>query len=503
MLVFSRFRIFVNTLTTMRTYNDMDYSEINVYQYQKFTLLSKKRGNRSFRFIRFDGNNYDEVVSFLTEKSPNTRAWPVERLVPGGLYTVSPRTFKFNQVFERDIRCVIASSPFLHKGARVVPLSLTNLEAMEYLKQNPQHRVFSYENILVAYTYDPSRSELLVWSYQHPKGMVAGSSLPAGQEWFIGAKDGIENLNFELRVNREDALHLVSCFFNTKDYADNIESLIYSINDTLARRKKRLVFKPSWEYYLRYQNLINECNSEHQFSVFVNTLYSILYEETKGKDPMSSELPSTGYTLGEFKQDDFYKTVGELRNYYDHGRSEYTIVWKNRKQSADSSFQKYLGHDLGPQSPEDYCILQMQLLNDFRDYLKKIDSYQKSSFTVSGIIMQDDNCNYYCGQVLLSKSAERYRGCEATIVNYKPNNNYYTQTQYQYYCPLPQTVNYQVTGIAQYDNKGVMFVDRYVFKDPNQSLLGKKVMVKKILCFMVPKDSTGYLGRILEWECLD
>ena len=72
----------------MRTYNDMDYSEINIYQYQKFTLLSKKRGNRSFRFIRYDGNNYDEVVSFLTEKSPNTRAWPVERLVPGGLYTV-------------------------------------------------------------------------------------------------------------------------------------------------------------------------------------------------------------------------------------------------------------------------------------------------------------------------------------------------------------------------------------------------------------------------------
>ena len=481
----------------------MDYSELNIYQYHKFTLLSKKRGNRSFRFIRYNGNNYDEVVSFLSEKSPNTLVWPEERLVPGGLYTVSQRNFKFYQVFERDIRCVIASSPFLHDGSRVVPLSLSNSEAMEYLKQNPQHRVFSYENILVAYSYDPSRSELRLWSFQHPKGMVAGSSLPAGQEWFIGAKDGIENLSFELHVKREDAVHQVSFSFNTKDYADNIEFLLYSINDALVRRKKPIMFKPSWEYYIRYQNLITECNSEHQFSEFVNTLYCILYEETKGKDPKSSNLPSTGYLLGEYREDDFVKVVGELRNYYDHGRSEYSINWKNRDYSADSSFQKYLGHNLGPQSPDDYAVLQMQLLREFRDFLKKIDSYQKSTFTVSGIIMQDDNCNYYCGQVLLSKGAERYRGCEATIINFKPNTNIETCTTYQFFSALPQTVNYQVTGMAQYDNDGVMYVDRYVFKSPIQSILGKRVRIKKVLCFFMPKDSNGYLGRILEWDALD
>ncbi|WP_304379543.1 hypothetical protein, partial [uncultured Parabacteroides sp.] len=64
----------------------------------KFELYRRK-DNRSFRFIRYDGKNYDELYEFLQDKDNSVLIPPSKRLYPGKLYNVNGKN-KFQAISE-------------------------------------------------------------------------------------------------------------------------------------------------------------------------------------------------------------------------------------------------------------------------------------------------------------------------------------------------------------------------------------------------------------------
>jgi len=165
-----------------------DYNLINIYTKEKFTLYSSTR-NKRFRFIRYTGNNYSEIVSYIKEISPNTYIWEESLLRRGTLYGYSGRTSLFEPVLEHNIRTVIANNPYLvTESGDIVSLKLTNEEALDYLKLNRRNRVFCYEDILAAFYYNPDLYSLIAIDQNHPKG-ISCSELPKDKEWYIGSFD--------------------------------------------------------------------------------------------------------------------------------------------------------------------------------------------------------------------------------------------------------------------------------------------------------------------------
>lgn len=55
----------------------MQYEKINIYKKDKFELYSLLR-DRSFRYIRYTGHNYNEIIEYIRGVSPNTTIWPEE-----------------------------------------------------------------------------------------------------------------------------------------------------------------------------------------------------------------------------------------------------------------------------------------------------------------------------------------------------------------------------------------------------------------------------------------
>ena len=90
----------------------MDFEKKNIFSLTKFELGSKTR-NRRFRFIRYTGSNYSEIVSYIHEISPNTEIWPESVLVIGNLYNYSGRDFRMNYVDDLGVRAVIVGKATL------------------------------------------------------------------------------------------------------------------------------------------------------------------------------------------------------------------------------------------------------------------------------------------------------------------------------------------------------------------------------------------------------
>ena len=119
----------------------MDFDRINVFNQIKFELGSKIR-NRRFRFIRYTGNNYGEIVSYIKEISPNTEIWPEDKLKTGTLYNYSGRDFRMNYVDDLGLRAVIVNNPFIIIDNDWIPLAISNIEAEEYLSLDSKHSVY-------------------------------------------------------------------------------------------------------------------------------------------------------------------------------------------------------------------------------------------------------------------------------------------------------------------------------------------------------------------------
>ena len=459
----------------------MDFSELDVYIKEKFVLRSVTRGT-DFPFIRYNGANYEELNSFLTEYSPNIVIAP-EELKIGELYTYSGKYFNLKRIPISELRFVIANNPYLVKeDGRCIPLFLEVQQAEEYLKENRHHKMFTYKNTLATYTYNPEYSSFMMYDASHPTG-VPFNRLPASYEWYIGGDDGANRLWKSSSIRYDDANHFVDLRPSFRWLVNRIEDLEHRINKRLSIQGRPVLFNESWETHSRRTVLKTLCQNYTTFLDFVSTLYIIVTKET------NTESAHNTNTFGEFADEPIVRTIIALQDYYESGMD-------SKENLVSQVFKKYLEHNLGPREPNDYSRLQEGILTDYYTFLKKIYESISEELRIEGTICQDDHGNLYCGKALLSQAFYMYRGCKCEITFLINNPDEKTVGKYPYYSDKLNNVTLNRTGIISQDEEGTFYIDKYILKGAVANQLGKAVQLGRIHPFDKPKGQ--YLGVVID-----
>ncbi len=470
----------------------MDYSELDIYSKDKFILRSVAR-QKQFPFIKYNGNNYEELASFITSASPNTKIPGPDELKKGELYTFSGKSFRLVRVPIESLRFVIASNPYLVRSkGQSVPLAINTHQATEYLKESNRHKVFAYEEVLSTYQFNQERSSFVMYDSSHPSGIPI-NALPEHAEWYIGGNEGLHRKIKYREVFYQKALHIVDARPSFAEIEDRIESLKYEINRLLHVKGYPVMFNVDWGYYVRRKELKTTSLNERNFISFVRTLYYAVYEETKGPNQSSLE------TLGDFANHPFVQVVASLNNYYNNGLRT-PVESSTDGYSIVQVFQKFLKQDMGPQEADDYSFLQQGILEDYQHFLESLFESLKARMRIIGTICQDEFDNIYCGKALLGKKYTYYLGCECIITSYITNLDDRT-SQYPFYCDKIDSIAINRTGTIRKDKNGAIYLDRFVFSGSDSEHIGKKARIEKVSPFYQIRD--GYLGKVLSFVLLD
>lgn len=269
-----------------------------------------------------------------------------------------------------------------------------------------------------------------------------------------------------------------------RDIVDIIGELKYEINNTLKLQEKDLMFQPSFEDSKRMKTLGTPCTTEADMQNFSTVLYTIVYEETKvGK--------ANKATLGEFQNDSFTYYVSELRHYYDHGFAEYTST---KKVKVSDVFNKYLKKTVAPKSAEEFQAIQRGILNDFIDFLNKVnESIQTPSKTknikINGVICKDDKGNIFCQNVIFPQRLKEYIGCECEITLCRENADRRTKKIYPYFSFAPK-IKVSITGIVEVDENGICHIDNIQLSEKIKWVKGSEIEVAVI--FPIVQKDTPY-----------
>jgi hypothetical protein len=461
----------------------MDYSELNIYNKDKFVLRSEIR-KMQFPFIRYNGSNYTDLVSFITSASPNTKIPAAKKLKVGELYSFSRRQFRFIPVPIRDLRFVIASNPYLViSEEEILPLALEYQQAVDYLKENRHHKLFAYEDILATYKYFPEYDSFKMFDRTHPKGVVL-KELPKFTDWYIGGDDEVNHMWCSMKVIKKEALHMVDARPDFEDVVDIIDSVKYSINKSLHVQGRHIMFNVNWEDYARRRTLKHTCHNVHEFKSFISALYTIVFDETVSE------------SFGEFANESIVRIVEELHSHYDLGKNIAPSRNNDWPFSINQIFQIYLEHNLGPQEPDDYSKLQEGILIDFHAFVEKIFESIREKMKIVGTICQDDFGNIYCGKALLHQKFKCYCGCKCEITTYTKNVDDSLE-QFQYYCDSLNSVAINQTGVISQDEEGTFYLGNFIFNDSVADQLGEQVQIRLIQPFDWPRGQ--YLGEVLDY----
>jgi hypothetical protein len=469
-----------------------NFDLLNVYKQKKFTVYSAIR-NKQFRFIRYTGDNYEEIKSYINEISPNTSIWKEETLKVGVLYGYSGRTSQFLSVWEQNIRTVIASNPYLIDDlGEPISLALNNEEATEYLKIKKTNRVFCYEDMLASFYYDPKEKLFFAVDKNHPKG-ISFSSLPDNREWYIGTRDNIHSVHYTINVRYQHTLHIVDFKIAFEGLVEEIEKLKYDINELLYKKNNSCMFKASWENYIRRKTLSTICLNEYLFEDFISVVYKTLYEETKN-------VKGTRATLGSFANDKFVEIVGELRHHYAHGNSEYI---QSKSIPISQIYLKYLKIEIGPQCPEDFVSMQSGIIDDLIIFLKQIYDYTLNSSAIIDTINEDYYDNLYCGKVALPKHFSIYKGLVCRIKIYKANENADTQQYFPYYSSNVDYIETKYEGTIEINEKGEFCCQDYKITNQSYHKEGRRLLITKIRPYGDLFDDTNLRGVVIECSFVD
>lgn len=460
----------------------MDFSVKDVYKKDKFVLRSVTR-KKDFPFIRFNGNNFEELKSFITSYSPNTVIDDPGLLKEGELYTYSGRYFTLKRIPIDQLRYVIASNPYLvTENGDCIPLTLEHQQAEAYLKENRHHKLFTYNNILATYKYSPDYSSFVMYDRSHPKGMSI-SGLLYSFEWYIGGNDGTNRLWKFITIEKDDTLHTIDIRPSFSFSVQRIGDLIHDINNKLVLQRRALLFNESWENLEGRKILKARCHNKASFKRFVNALFHTVFRER-------DESSSTTTSFGTFANEPFIHSIETLHDYYEYGKDSF-------QTSVGQVFQQYLEHNQGPQDIDDYEKLQLSLLNDCYFFLKKVYDSILDEIRIEGTIGQDDQGHLYCGKALLSENLYIYRGCKCVITSLVKNPDEKTVGKFPFYSNKLNIVTLNRTGIISKDEEGTFFVDKYVLKGTVAKQLGEEVQLRQIRPFNKPRGQ--YLGEVLDY----
>ena len=461
---------------------------INISNYKQFTLYSKLR-KREFRFIRYTGENYIELVKYLTEVSPATKVWDENCLEIGRLYTYSGRDASFHYVPEEMVRCVIASNPYMVSEGKNIPLYFSTDKAAKYLQEERGNRVFCYEEILNTYAYNPDNKCFLLINYEHPNGIEC-SELPKNNEWYIGWQDGIEKARCHYKINKTDANHVISIHEDLEDFVETIDRLRYDINNLRDFQKNPVMFNVSWQDYQRRKDMAEQCLSEQQLMNFAICLYAIIFEETKVGQRNKK-------ALYKYAQHPFITYIGELRNHYAHARDQYES--SNSIIGVDV-FKRYLGHSHGALCASDYLRIQTGLFEDFIKFLNEIYTDLMGQVIISGIVSRGENDRVCCAGILLPPHFSVFVGRMCLIKKIVLNTDIKSQARYKYYTQYIEHIELNDIDLVRQGEKKSVICDRYRIPVDVRVKIGSYIRITKIKPDPRFDPQEGIIGEMVGFE---
>lgn len=481
-----------NSITTeLEAEPEPDFDNLNVYTQSSFILKNKNR-NREFFYCRYYGNNYKDMKDLFAQYSPNTEIWEESALEKNVLYDYSGNTGQFQKVNELEIRCIIASNPYIKIDGIFKPLFFSTKYAEKYLKANKYHRVFRYgynEEVLDTYAYDPIDNCFKLYNYAHPKGTE--NPLPESKEWFICIKDKLYHSPIKYVVIPTKDQHTVRFKRDLTGFIDDIEDQKYNINEKAYHQNKTIIFQPSWNYFHKIKTLRKQCNSKEDFKNFINEMYHIIFEETKRKKTAKA-------SLGKFKNDDFVTYVNELRNGSGaHDKASYKAV--NQEITYETICQHYLGHNSIPR-PEEYFDLQKGLLEDFKIFLDKIFE-GKYAEKCKAIIQRDDNGYIHCSNCLLPEIYGNFVGNECECITFKEHPDDKLKNIYPFYCERPEYIMTKYNGIVEFcEEFQKCFCGPYRLNLSMKQLCGHRIKNLKIKPYKHKYMTPQKLGEVVDYE---
>lgn len=465
-------------------------SFINVYDLENFELYSQTR-DKSFRFVKFTGGNYAFLKEYLMNGRENLDIWPKKRLKRNYYYTIG-RNLTFQEVELLDLRCCIASNPFLVTEEGRIPLFFDIEKARTYLQLDKQNCVFCYDevendsltSIKNLYRYDQEQNSYFLYNQYHKRGFSL-RELPDSKEWYVGNfQDGLITSQRDLRAVPTRENHSVRFDVDFPMMADKIRKAIYEINKLRDDINEPIVFNPSWEDYERFRVIGTAATNTNDLNNFATKLYNIIYEETKNDGKNRAQLP--------LKDHKFVTIVNELRNYFAHGRSEY------EEQEGLSISDICENYSLGSSIPEDLSGLnkmQEGILQDFILFLGELYNYVKKNAKIKGRILCDSEGDMYCGSVLFPDEFQQYVNCycQISVEHRTENKDARTSHKYKYYCNQPDFIDLskKIEGIiCIQDNKplcqGIMLPENLINHE------GMPIIISKIRSYKGTKTCLEY-----------
>lgn len=437
----------------------MNYGNLNIFKKDKFELGSKNR-KETFRFIRYNGANYDEIVNYIHELSPNTVIWPEDRLKPGYLYNYSGRNGEMSNVDDVQLRAVIVNNPYLiESNGNRTSIMLTKKQATEYLEQSEIHAVFYADSALSTYKRNNKNQKIKVYNREHPKGYEI-LELHEDQEYYICSNICSHPEYYICRYEKD--LHNLSISVNVYRYVDKMEELKYLINNSFLTIKDKYFFTPSINYWNNYKTLSKNCMNSRMLNEIVRTIASIVFNSTDNLR-----------TIKEARLDkhEFIKTLTIAKD-HDYDNKD------NIPQELIDIIIKYTSND-DFYCPNDYHTFQIRLYSDFIDFLNNIlESVRKPK---SGIIHVDEISDIVCcSGTQLSPNYKKFKGLKCSFCEYTLNTNHSLPNSITYYCKKIDYVFLEKEGTVCIDDNEKLYIDCYKFPKHTTVKVGDYVKITKI-----------------------
>ena len=147
---------------------------------------------------------------------------------------------------------------------------------------------------------------------------------------------------------------------------DEIEDLIYNINEKSKNLYAWFMFDPSNDTAKLYKALRTKCDNREKAPNLVNSIYLLYWEGAK-------ENGIAGYKLPEFfKKTIFRKAMDRIRHVFGKAHQQDKLDTNYDQLDKATALKVIIGDSIEPQTPSDWLHFQESMLNLFSQELKDL-----------------------------------------------------------------------------------------------------------------------------------
>lgn len=180
----------------------------NFHYATKFELYRRK-DNRHFRFIHYDGKNYEELYSYLQNEECNINIPEKAKLLPGKLFNIDGRN-KFTNIPNSSMDFVIAANSYIVRNNGYYNL-LFNYDIAQYL-------LSTYSGIILKTSIEVNSGRSV--KYRSPKDLERipqNTCIKTHRVWFISSE---KSINIDLSKIPQS---VINSYLQSEDYFQEFE----------------------------------------------------------------------------------------------------------------------------------------------------------------------------------------------------------------------------------------------------------------------------------------